>query len=45
MAKVIVIARGKKFVVLVDYIQRGVAYATKAQAEKEAEAIRTRGTW
>lgn len=37
--KVIVVSQGKKFKVLVDYIQRGPLYSTKALAESEAKKV------
>ena len=45
MADVRVIKRGKKFVVLVNFVQRGIEYSSEVQANKEADAIRERGTW
>jgi hypothetical protein len=36
---IIVVADGKKFKVLVDYIQRGPLYASKENAEKQAELV------
>ena len=35
-----VVKHGKKFAVLVDYIQRGIDYSTKELAEHEASKIR-----
>ena len=40
MPKVVVVADGKKFKVLVNFIQRGVSYSTKELAEQEANKLR-----
>jgi len=41
MSKVIVVpTKEGKFKVLVDYIQRGIAYSAKSLAEQEAQKIR-----
>jgi len=37
--KIMVVQDGKKWKVLVDYIQRGTLYSTKEQAEKMAKQI------
>jgi len=45
VADVRVVADGKKFVVMVDFISRGCAYKDKASAESVAKKIRTQGIW
>jgi len=45
MADVRVIQRGKKWVVLVNFISRGCEYSCKATAEAQAEKIRVRKLW
>jgi len=45
MKKVVVVPTGKgKFKILVNFIQRGVDYSTKAIADHQAELIRSSAT-
>ena len=40
MPRIVVVEDGKKFKVLVNFIQRGVSYSTKELAEQEAKKLR-----
>jgi len=45
VADVRVVADGKKFSVMVDYITRGCAYKDKASADAMAQKIKDQGIW
>ena len=45
MPDVRVVKQGKKFKVLVNFVQRGIDYSNEAQANKEAAKVKEQGTW
>ena len=45
MPDVRVVKQGKKFKVLVNFVQRGIAYSDEKQANAEADKVKEKGTW